>query len=571
MAAPKPLPSPSPERVSVFTFPTPLSDLLFWERVDIANQRVWDMQKGDPHWDRVKYPNHKLVHKQPLDSGGKWQQYYYAAPRANQDAYNWEFSQADIGGIKFDSVVRTYVTLRSAYTPSTPAQGASMPNVPTGMFGTGSGSPSVIAAYVLAGRKELKLGNELDGLFVAEQLEYVKRVSVADISTDRALGVGVKKTTTLYYRGEVLTGTTKIEDAAVDPNNAYWGLQSDGVVREVQELTANWWAVIEISSLDAARLADVSSMPSTVKLDLPYVLTGIGLSWNVAGSDGSFEAEASGRCATVGDPRIQLNPNESASAECGGSIQPEVTPVIRPPKTEPVPSTAYFFQIKKTGTGVTLAQVLSRLQSICGNPNPAIALWPSFGTVAHTLTLKGQRASGQAQVNANASISAKSSGSEAYNDKELTCGKGVSYDYATTTTTLEIRPTIHGAIHLNGVDGNGIPQPATMSQPYTAECTVEWASASSAGTIAGYSTICPVPAEPPFGANVLDPTANTVGELKATATITLAASVEPYTLPATTPSAIPSSGYYLDRNYRVEPADDDWFRVYAEVFNAADI
>lgn len=101
------LPNPSPERFPVLSFVGAKADLLFWEKVDIKIQRVRDAELGEAHWDRVRYPNHKLVYKTPLDAAGQWHKYYYAADRENQDDYNWQLDG--------ESLTRTYILSRESY------------------------------------------------------------------------------------------------------------------------------------------------------------------------------------------------------------------------------------------------------------------------------------------------------------------------------------------------------------------------------------------------------------------------------------------------------------------------
>ena len=103
----KALPDPSPERFPVLSFEGIGADLFFWEKANLKIQRNRDAPIGTPHWDIVLYPNHKLVHKAPLDAAGQWHKFFYAADRENQDDYNWQFDGS--------SLTRTYVLPREAY------------------------------------------------------------------------------------------------------------------------------------------------------------------------------------------------------------------------------------------------------------------------------------------------------------------------------------------------------------------------------------------------------------------------------------------------------------------------
>jgi hypothetical protein len=233
---------PSSHRQRTSFFPTPLiGDVLFSERV-VCQTKVIPAY-GTAHPNSAKWPNHKLVFvkERPEPESVDTFDFYYAADRATQDLYNFSHTEADIGGTRFDAVARTYVTLRSAFTPNTPAMGATMPNSPTGLFP---------GSHVLAEKRQTRIGDqELDSLYVAEIHVYVKRVSISEVKMNDETGRVKKSVTNLYYRGEIVTGSTPVEDLAANPGNAYWGQQSDGVFRELSQLSENWFAIIESNVL----------------------------------------------------------------------------------------------------------------------------------------------------------------------------------------------------------------------------------------------------------------------------------------------------------------------------------
>lgn len=154
---------------------------------------------------------------------------------AAQLASNWEHTTCDIGGQKFDAVARTIVMLASAYSETSPASGSAMP----------AAAPFAHASYLLENRQTVRSGMELEPVFRVERRNYVKRVIIGEISPDPVWGYGIQKTTRLYYRGEIVVSTSAIETLAAAPTNAYWGVQTSGVIRECQQLTENWFAVIE--------------------------------------------------------------------------------------------------------------------------------------------------------------------------------------------------------------------------------------------------------------------------------------------------------------------------------------
>jgi len=229
--------------------------------VQSANTVVYKAhpQYGTAHPDTEKFPNHKLCYVKQADGEGLYFQYYYAAERNHQDDYNFEFSQADLGGNKYDTVVRTYVTLRSDFsdTDSEYQAGDAMPD-PTNQFSAenaveyhdGAGSTTdeelVSTDYILMTRQQKRIGDqELDGLFVVEQRVYFRRVDIVTQSLDPATDGVLKTVVKLIHRGEDFmtpqgnreAGTTGYEA------EANWGLSTAGQNFETQQLSHDWWQV----------------------------------------------------------------------------------------------------------------------------------------------------------------------------------------------------------------------------------------------------------------------------------------------------------------------------------------
>tara|TARA_B100000131_G_scaffold149193_1_gene144838 strand:+ start:663 stop:2279 length:1617 start_codon:yes stop_codon:yes gene_type:complete len=214
---------------------------------------------GTAHPDTEKFPRHKLCYVKQADGEGLYFEYYYAADRRHQDDYNFEFSQADLGGNKYDTVVRTYVTLRSDFsdTDAEYQAGDAMPD-PTSQFAAeniveyhdGAGSTTdeeeVSTDYILMTRQQKRIGDqELDSLFVVEQRVYFRRVDIVSQSLDPATGGMLKTVVKLVHRGEDFAtpqgnreaGTTGYEA------EANWGLSTEGQNFETQQLSNDWWQV----------------------------------------------------------------------------------------------------------------------------------------------------------------------------------------------------------------------------------------------------------------------------------------------------------------------------------------
>ena len=272
--------NPTPQRQRVVVFPTPnVNDLLFYELVD--NHRVGETnvpEYGTKHPDTQKWPNHRLVHIKAADEQNKAWRYYYASDQLEQDDDNWEHTQADIGGTKFDAVARNYIIRRSEYNPEVPAQGSAMPDVPTSKF-TGS--------YVLAERRQSPINDEvLNGLYVVERRVYVEKSTFINIRVGRFDPSVSQLYRDLYYRGEIVPDTaTAVEDLFANPPESYWGTRvstvgdSTNVIRrEGQQLSTNWFLVEDrpVLSIDGFQNADgsftVLDYYTTVNYTWPAVL-----------------------------------------------------------------------------------------------------------------------------------------------------------------------------------------------------------------------------------------------------------------------------------------------------------
>ena len=226
----------APHRQDRKVFPTPLiGDVLFSEIRDC--NRILIPEYGTPHPDTNKWPNHKLVFVKPVDiERNEIFEFFYAADRENQDLYNWSHSEADIGSNKFDAIARDYIIPRDEFDPEAPLQGATMPNIPEGVF---------TEDHVLASRLVVESPvPELASVYIFEKRVYLKKVPLVDIEINRETGTAQQITSTLYYRGEIVGGVA-IEDLVDNTTNAYWELDENGFGNVAKQLSENWWEVTQ--------------------------------------------------------------------------------------------------------------------------------------------------------------------------------------------------------------------------------------------------------------------------------------------------------------------------------------
>jgi hypothetical protein len=232
---------PTPQRQRVLSFVSPnVGDILFYERVDA--QRVGEKnvpEYGTPHPDSRAWPHHKLVLITSSDAaGGQDQQgrffrYYYAAERDNQDEYNFEYGNTQLGGRLVDTVTRTYVILRSNFDPAAAnlAIGSTMPDIPVGQFeGT----------WKLYDVTQKRIGEqELDSLFVVLELVYVLPDSSEGISYGEIVTINDTVTAVVPEGTPVDTGINIISSRVEPLGNG----QAVKTTRSVEE----WPSPVDIS------------------------------------------------------------------------------------------------------------------------------------------------------------------------------------------------------------------------------------------------------------------------------------------------------------------------------------
>ena len=234
-----------------------------WTASDVtaANTLVYKThpQYGTAHPDTEKFPNHKLCHVKQADANGLFFQYYYAADRQHQDDYNFEYSQAALGGNKYNTVVRTYVNLRSDFVdPDANYNAGDLMPDPGNVFraqnlveyhdGAGSTTDEELVStdYILMTRQQKRIGDqELDALFVVEQRVYFLRIDIVSQSLDPATGGILKTVVKLVHRGENFTTPAGAREAGTTAYEAEanWGLSTAGQNFETQQLSKDWWQV----------------------------------------------------------------------------------------------------------------------------------------------------------------------------------------------------------------------------------------------------------------------------------------------------------------------------------------
>lgn len=250
-------------RQRVFEFATPkVADLVVVEVVDVSKKAgsadtISDSAYGSAHPNSDKFPNFKLALIKNADGDqGQFQFWYYVKDRASQDDYNWEFQAAGGSNPFYDTVVRTYVTLRSSYETNSPKIGYNtatdtvdllnlgqkknnntyMPSGDTDvtpfsgavLSGTNSGGASISGTvkydtnYILFERRQVRSGDDtLDSLYVVEQRIFIKKIPIRSTDVDAEFNFALRSKQTIFHRDELPVKTTVFGETdstiAMDP------------------------------------------------------------------------------------------------------------------------------------------------------------------------------------------------------------------------------------------------------------------------------------------------------------------------------------------------------------------
>lgn len=151
--------SPPPRRHPVLTFPSPKAvDLVFYELRDGTLPKYANPVYGQAHEDAAKFPNHVLVFIAPWpEDEHKWQRWYYAAARDNQDDYNFELDSDT-------KLQRTYLIPRADYVNGAPDYVAP----------TEGDEDASYAGYRFSGENVVRTDDRiLDSYFVVVRRTYV--------------------------------------------------------------------------------------------------------------------------------------------------------------------------------------------------------------------------------------------------------------------------------------------------------------------------------------------------------------------------------------------------------------
>jgi len=355
-----------------------------------------------------------------------------------------------------------------------------------------SSSPVIEKGLLVSESRATPIG---DGKFIVQTVKVDKWPTLEGYEWDPVLNASVKRIQQFVPPSGAAAGT----NVTVQPVN------EDRSLKVTEEVPTQ------------ALSSYVLSFPVQIDVQLPNVLKSISVVWSDQYGVGNFTSDWDGWASGTSG---SLSGSESGSATSSVALKPELIMDIEQPWGSDVSATSYYFFMQQ---GQTLE---GRLNSLISG---SVKKWPMFKPVSHTIILEGAGGS----VRANVSASASRSWSEKSNMWDRTRGTGYDFDISTTFTAVNIPPTIHGAIQLNG----GTEKDRTI----TANALVGW-----------------------YGSNFPSVFANSSAQK------TISASVTPDALPATSPASIPTSGLYIIKS-SVEPYRWGWLKCTAVVMDATNL
>lgn len=252
------------------------------------------------------------------------------------------------------------------------------------------------------------------------------------------------------------------------------------------------------------------SLMTTGPVELPSILA-LSNSFVQGGGDSTYSE--SGAAAGTGSYSIALN--LSGNAQASAYVMPEVTFTVWNKSMPRAPITRCWFYAPDEATALSI---------LTAKLGATVSAWPTFREEPVTLQLLSQKVTASQRQSYQASIANHTSGTSLMQSS----GAGNGFDFSPELRTLQIPPTLHGAITLGG----------TATQSQTATGTI-----SLTGTGAGGGT--------------------------STATATAQGIVSPTSITATSPTDIPHTGLYL---YQLDMEPNDVFQnnfVHAIVVNFA--
>jgi hypothetical protein len=200
-----------------------------------------------------------------------------------------------------------------------------------------------------------------------------------------------------------------------------------------------------LGQIQAAMEEIIVAYDELISLDLPDILTGVGISFNTAESSGASNQTAGG--ASEGS-YATLALSIHATAQGSASIQPELSYTIAiPPKDNIVASIRVFFLTAPGNAPLTIADILTQLSS-ADFFNETVSLVPLWSKSISTVSLLGQ----QVSLSASADVQQRVEISASNISRTFGTGTGYSYSNGLSNRTTQLPATIHADLSIEASD-----------------------------------------------------------------------------------------------------------------------
>lgn len=278
---------------------------------------------------------------------------------------------------------------------------------------------------------------------------------------------------------------------------------------------------VTVYSPPGAAIADkVYQYPQVVTFDVPDELLSLEAVWETSTGGGGYEMTGSGTTAGT-TAAISIAPRARANGST--SAIPDIVPEDRVCNGRQIAPVFHFF----LGDTVTEGAIASRLTTLFGS---TVNVMPYFKPQRLRLVLQGTKVAVEASAELNISLSVSNS-TASYATSE---GQGAGADVGNVLRVVTLGPYIHDTIVITG----DVEKTVGITVAVEAENTAggDWPGASASASGVGSAT----------------------------------GSIVGYQLEATTPSSVPSSGYYAIP-LNIEPWKFGYVMVRAAVIDASKI
>jgi hypothetical protein len=208
---------------------------------------------------------------------------------------------------------------------------------------------------------------------------------------------------------------------------------------------------IDATAAEAVLGAYLMAYPSKINISMPDKL--VSLTAQIESQTGSGSDSEIGNVTGVGSYSINLDLRADATASA--TIMPEVVAIIKQFYGANINCTHYIFFLPNP---VTAAQVVTKINALIAG---SVADWPKFNPQTLTMLIVGANAA----LKVNAASKGSYSQTADLSSTSSTTGGGTGYSRAKglTLRRMEISPTIHGGLSVDGVTSDSVDLAAYCS------------------------------------------------------------------------------------------------------------